>query len=238
MEQQQKSLEEQLCRGFSRERLAAYHQNGDERAVPLTRYLWNMALAESLYPALGCLEIALRNSIHVAITVASENSFWFDDPLLLRSQELTAVSAAKHKLLDHRKPLEPGRIIAELTFGFWTALFNDRYDVVLWPRFLKAVFPEMPRQLRTRINLSRQLNKIRYLRNRVFHYEPIWHWSDLRRQHDGIIEVTSWLNGVAAGLAEAEDRFVDVYQGGPQRYHAAVATILAQYDEGKHPNTT
>jgi len=46
------------------ERLDAYRQDGVPPATTLARYLWNMALCESLYPPLQMAEIALRNSLH------------------------------------------------------------------------------------------------------------------------------------------------------------------------------
>ncbi|WP_444945362.1 hypothetical protein ACJJIP_13825 [Microbulbifer sp. VTAC004] len=64
--------------------------------------------------------------------------------------------------------LDAGRVIAELSFGFWTSLLDRRYKQVLWPRLLKTAFPEMPRRLRTRNNLSRRFQRICHLRNRIF----------------------------------------------------------------------
>ena len=40
----------------------------DQAPVPLGRYLWNMALRESPYPALHFAEIALRNAVHRPLT--------------------------------------------------------------------------------------------------------------------------------------------------------------------------
>jgi hypothetical protein len=46
------------------ERIDAYRQDGAGHAVTLSRYLLNIALSESLYPALQFAEIALRNAVH------------------------------------------------------------------------------------------------------------------------------------------------------------------------------
>lgn len=45
------------------ERLDAYRQDQAEPRVALARYLWNMALCESLYSPLQMVEIALRNAL-------------------------------------------------------------------------------------------------------------------------------------------------------------------------------
>lgn len=41
------------------------------------------------------------------------------------------VSQAKNTLAVKRKPPDPGRRVAELSFGFWTALLDRRYEQVL-----------------------------------------------------------------------------------------------------------
>ncbi len=55
----------------SSERLAPYCMTtGDTDIDIIGRYLWNTALGEALYPSLQGLEIALRNSINMAISEA------------------------------------------------------------------------------------------------------------------------------------------------------------------------
>lgn len=46
------------------ERIDAYRQDGANHNAALARYLLNMTLSESLYPALQFAEIALRNAVH------------------------------------------------------------------------------------------------------------------------------------------------------------------------------
>ncbi|WP_177420368.1 Abi family protein [endosymbiont of Lamellibrachia barhami] len=78
-------------------------------------------------------------------------------------------------LSRQHKVLNPGRIIAELNFGFWSSMLDKCYEQVLWPQLIKTAFPYMPRKIRTRKVLSQQFHKIRQLRNRIFHHEPIWY---------------------------------------------------------------
>jgi hypothetical protein len=37
------------------------------------------------------------------------------------------------------------------------------------------------------------LNRIRFLRNRIFHHEPIWHWKDLGQQHKKIPQLLEYV---------------------------------------------
>jgi len=221
-----------LIRAFSAERLASYHRKGECEIEYLSRYLWNVALCESLYPSLQCLEVTLRNSINISVSQEMNNPYWFDDATLIGLNELESVSNAKNLLTRKRKPVEHNRIIAELNFGFWTALFDSRYEQKIWPKHLKSVFPNMPRALRSRHIISKRLNRIRYLRNRVFHHEPIWHWLDLGQQHDEIMETIGWLSPIAGDLTIIVDRFHKVHTDGWQSNIEAVKTIIAQYLPG------
>ncbi|WP_346837948.1 hypothetical protein [Microbulbifer sp. SAOS-129_SWC] len=72
----------------------------------------------------------------------------------------------------------------------------------------------MPRRQRTRQNLSRRFQRIRYLRNRIFHHEPIWHWRDLTQQHQETLEAIAWIEPAAQALVAAVDRFPGVHQEG------------------------
>ena len=107
-------------------------------------------------------------------------------------------------------------IIAELNFGFRTSLLDRRYEQVLWPQLIKAAFPYMPKRIRTRRVLSRRFHKVRQLRNRIFHHEPIWYWQDLPQQHEQILEAISWIEPAVKDLVMTIDRFSPIYQHGLQ----------------------
>lgn len=172
-------------------------------------------LSEALYPTLQTLEVALRNTVHQAASSAYNNSLWFDGPNTpLQRFEREAVVTAKDYLARRHKPIEDGRVVAELNFGFWTSLFNRRYEQVLWPRMLQPAFPHMPRRLRTRRNLSNRFNDIRKLRNRVFHHERIIHLQELSRVHTEIIEAIGWISPTLQAFVCKIDRFPHVHGNG------------------------
>jgi hypothetical protein len=68
----QLTLYKQIEAHISAERLSAYASPmAGAKAAPrlvLARYMLNMALCESLYPALQTCEVALRNAIHSHLT--------------------------------------------------------------------------------------------------------------------------------------------------------------------------
>jgi hypothetical protein len=178
------------------------------------------------------LEVALRNALHHTLTQDRQTEDWFDGSFLhIKEQE--AVSKAKGSLVRQNKPINANRIVAELHFGFWTSLFDVRYEhhQILWPRLLPSIFPFLPKSLRTRHHLSRQLNRIRNLRNRVFHYEPIWHWNDLPQQHQNILNLLQWLSPTASQHIALFDHFQDMHQQGfSQNRNLLANTFLPQKD--------
>ncbi len=223
----QVNFSDQLRRAISHERLDAYCQHGssNDDAELFAHYAWNMALSESLYTPLQCLEVSLRNSVHDAATAHFKTDIWFDLPGLLSSQEMNKVQEAKNTLVKSKKPLDAGRIIPELTFGFWTSLFDVRYEKILWPWLLKPVFPNMPRHIRIRKNLSKRLNRVRILRNRIFHHEPIWHWCDLQSQHTDALEAIVWLNPAMMAFVQPFDSFDEIYHNGIGKYRKIIIAL-------------
>jgi hypothetical protein len=72
----------------------------------------------------------------------------------------------------------------------------------------------MPRAIRTRANVSKRFQRIRILRNRIFHHEPIWYWQDLPKQHADILEAIGWIEDAAGDLVATVDNFPAVYSTG------------------------
>jgi hypothetical protein len=218
-----------LTQVLSKERVHAYRGKPAQRISDdqlFARYAWNMAISESLYPSLQLLEVTLRNTIHQAASAHFNSEYWFDlSHILQQSHEKDAVLSAKKKLSQNRKPHDAGRIIAELNFGFWTSLFDRRYEQMLWPRLLQPAFPYLPRRMRTRANLSGRFHTIRQLRNRIFHHEPIWHWQNLEQQHQQTLEALAWIDPAAYAFAQTIDRFPDVYQHGIQPFEHQMKTL-------------
>ena len=227
-----------LWRLVSAERIGTYRRGAaeDEEDV-LARYLWNIALCEALYPSLHCLEVALRNVVFEAAAatfasaaaVSGAGGCWLEHPGILHADEARAVRAAAQRLGRRGKPCEAGRLVAELSFGFWTALFDVRYeqDRVLWPRlFGQKIFAHAPRQQRSRKALSPLLNRVRHLRNRAFHHEPIWHWSDLTDQHALVCDLLGWMSPDLGAMVAAFDRFPRVHREGVRAFRRRVGTLV------------
>jgi len=206
-----------LDRLLSRARLDGYRRDGADTQTVTARYLWNVALSEALYPSLHVLEVALRNSLDRAVGTHLADHEWLvrreagsPTSLLLDTRAQAMVAEACAKLEGAKKPVEQGRMVAELSFGFWTSLLNRRYDQGLWPAYLKSTFPGAPRTERTRSTFSKRFNAIREIRNRVSHHEPIWYRATLAVDHKDIIEACQWLEPSSILLLQQADRFSEV----------------------------
>ncbi|MGH2615979.1 MAG: hypothetical protein ACRDJC_12115, partial [Thermomicrobiales bacterium] len=188
----------------------------------LVNYLWNVELSEALYPSLQTVEVSLRNSIHSAASARYRSEFWFDQPDVLMPVQRKSMQEARDGLTKLGKPHTAGRIIAAVSFGFWVHVFDRPYERAPHgsPRLswhdnslamLQAVFPHAPRRFRSRDKLRRRCDAIRDIRNRVFHYEPIWHRPFLDREHAAILDLIGWISPQMSSTVGLCDRFTLVY---------------------------
>jgi hypothetical protein len=224
---------------LSPDRLGSYRFHGDDDVGVVSTYLWNVALCEALYPTLNGLEVALRNSLYnageqrFATAAKGEVACWLDaDPPILAEEERNRVAAAKDSLRSRGKALDAPHLIAELTFGFWTALLDVRYEhrQVLWPHMLSAVFPAIPAQMRKRKLISSHLNRVRLLRNRAFHHEPIWHWRDLPNQYAATLELLQWISPALAATVALTDRFPMIHAAGRSSFRDGVERVMSAFE--------
>lgn len=220
-----------LTRSASPARLARY---GDPETHPtdtIITYLWNIALAEALYPCLSVVEISLRNSIHSSLTDAFDRADWFDRPGLLELNQARAVENARRQIQRERDAATPDRIVSRLTFGFWVTILSRPYDARLWQPGesapLRQAFPRVTRRQRQRAIIHRRFNEIRALRNRVVHHEPLWDDPTLLATHGRTLEALRWLNPAMIGLMSAQDRFPTTFTSGRTVIAANVAALIA-----------
>jgi hypothetical protein len=199
---------------LSETRLATYGQDDAKEVIILSRYLFNSALSQALYPSLQSIEICIRNTIDHAMSEKYGDDWLFVPPVFLDLRECCQISNAKKSLKNAGLPETKGHLIAELSFGFWTSLLDRRYERSIWQSCITSAFPNMPKSERTRKTLSTRFNRIRKLRNRNFHHGRIIHWKDLFQQRADIIEAIGWISPEVRELTEKLDTFTDTYSAG------------------------
>lgn len=221
-----------LAVGITEDRIAPYRASDEHsESGAYGTYAWNIALCESLYPALNCLEISLRNSIHSAALQEFGVEDWFKGRL--HRNELETLTLRYNELSSRSRQQSIGinELIGDLSLGFWVSLFRSRYEQVLWPKLLEPVFPHWDKGGRTRRNAYARLDRIRRLRNLVFHHGAIWHWTDLADQHRLILETIGWISPAMLAATRLLDRFDSVYTRGSQPYAAELETIAQNWNE-------
>jgi len=166
-----------IGRTISRQRLTRYLNaagNDIERALDL--YEKNLALSESMFGFLHGLEVAVRNSLHQTLSCDLGVEDWFQDGFTVSGKAIPALTFnapmldmiwEARKTAGIHAPI--GKVIAELSFGFWSNLTAKRYDR-LWRASLHKAFPNA--RVRRGI-IHWRLETIRRLRNRIAHHEPI-----------------------------------------------------------------
>ncbi len=201
---------------LSTDRIDAYRKDGAAHEVALGRYIWNAVLSESLYQTLQSAEIALRNAIHLGLTSQFGTPAWYDAPSCpLQQWQREQITKAKTALTSVRKPLVPGSVIAELSFGFWTGFFNRANDRTgLSFSLAKSAFVNASKAERDVRNLDAVWKEIKELRNRVFHHERIIHMASLDQRHDNILRAIGWLSAEMHHIAVLADRFPEVRKNG------------------------
>jgi hypothetical protein len=221
-----------LERHLTPERLRPYREAaGGVLADALRLYQWNSLASGATYELLGSVEVLLRNALDRPLQDRHERSGhggdWWDGPegKLDPKRRDDARKARQHV---RRQPVTHGRILAELTFGFWRYLLSSRYEATLWTPALRHGFPHLRPAARDRI--YRPVDHLYTLRNRVAHHEPI-HRVDLAACEDDAVfvvgcmdpaladwlRVTSRLRGILAerpGTGQVSGRRTGVGGGG------------------------
>jgi hypothetical protein len=181
---------EAIRQSLSEERLNSYMAlaaNDLREAIRL--YERNSSLSEALYGLLQGLEVTLRNAMHRTLAHGLGREDWYDSIVWQPAQQ-GQISNSKEGLLKKAKPITPGRMVAELSLGFWVGLTGPKYSVELWEKHLYKAFPNAKLG---RKQLNKRLKSIRILRKRVAHHEPILS-RDLEGDVERILETIGWIS--------------------------------------------
>jgi hypothetical protein len=184
-----------LDQSISIERLASFLALANaDRHKAILLYEHNRLLSEGFYGMLQGLEVALRNSIHRVMSADTLAPDWYDRANSLYQPESAAVNEAKANI-PAGKPITPGRVVAQLTFGFWVKLLGRSYEKAFWVPHLYKAFPQLRKPDRKQV--FDRMDKIRGFRNSIAHHERILH-RDLRNEYRQLVETLAWICPVTA----------------------------------------
>lgn len=214
-------------KSISSARLSTYrNHNASNNAHFIANYILNAKISENFYFLLQNLEVALRNAIYDAFKKHyPQRDFFFLNETNPRNRYRSRqenhdrecwkmLCGAKYKLRNVSQ-INDSKIIAELSFGFWTKLLlsNDRKYTNMWRTIFSDVFPNYQMQHsvdRDKNAVGRKIDDIRTFRNRIFHYEPVFNQPNLIQIHDDIIEILGWINKDMQELSILFDDFHNI----------------------------
>ncbi|MEV5360848.1 hypothetical protein AB0K45_11025 [Micrococcus luteus] len=177
---------------LSAERFATYLAAANGlRPKALALYEWNIRAASAIQQDLCHLEIGLRNAYDNALrTHWPGPADWTEDPLgvfppqpstrggkgTTRPKARVDVNGKSRALLikarqDAGGPTaQPGKVVAELSLGFWRYLSIKRLEKHLWVPHLHRAFPAGTDRAQ---DVDNRIHRLHTVRNRVAHHEPL-----------------------------------------------------------------
>ena len=181
-------------------------------------YLWNIEISGAFWGSFNLLEITLRNSIHEQLVKMTSDINWWARSDILHLNERLIVEKVKVKLIGKDVDFVAGNLISELGLGFWVALLSKKYHQALWVDSLENAFPGYSGR---RSQLYSDLDRLRKLRNRIAHHEPIYR-RDLSKDQESICEILGFLNHEVEKLLRKLSRV-------PKLIENKIPTIKGEY---------
>ncbi|GFH81518.1 MULTISPECIES: Abi family protein [Streptomyces diastaticus group] len=184
---------------------------GDSTAA-LALYRWNSDLAAAFFEPLGHLEIMLRNALDARLVDRQQRrghttEWYIDRQVPLGGKARGDIAQAQERAERGGTGTTPrGKVIAELSFGFWRFLLARQYKTSLWPD-LAGAFPHAPN--RALITVENPVKRLHQFRNRIAHHEGIWHLP-LKARRDDIQTVLGFIEPAAATWVADGSRINDV----------------------------
>ena len=202
---------------LTRGRLASYLSVAGNVQAAIELYDWNTQVGASLLEDLGRLEVVFRNAVDDALiaygTAQGWPEVWYRKRRLFLgrhgSRAWNDIEAARRRATRRYSiPEVHGKVITELSFGFWRFICTEPYLTSLWVPAVTAAFPQHlsagnPRQVRA--DVESRMRHLNFLRNRIAHHEPI-HQRDLARDHAELLELIGWICPECCAWAEAVSR--------------------------------
>lgn len=179
--------------------------NGDpQRAVNL--YAWNIEVSSAFWGSFHMLEVSLRNTLHARLSQIAGKEEWWTTDLPIHNFERKQINDALQKVAKSQTTPTPGHVIAELNFGFWVGLLANNYHAGLWVNTLEFAFPNYSGLRR---DLHFKLERLRKLRNRIAHHEPIY-GRDLKLDYEMICFIIDYISPEISIWVKTLSRVSDV----------------------------
>lgn len=175
----------------------------DDLDAALDLYHWHAQVGAACFLTMHHLEVLIRNAIDGELGKEHPDEpltqTWLMDFEVLRPDAVKQVIVAVERL-ERGKAITRGRVIAALSFGFWSGLFGGRYEE-LWRHRLRHAFPGA----KERKDLSTRMEPLRRFRNRLAHHDSILN-QPIQARHSQMLELATFVDPLAGEwLASTSD---------------------------------
>lgn len=203
-------------------------------ALALKLYAWNGDLSAALFKDFSYLEVALRNSCDRALfrrgRQIAQGADWLKSEqntlLVLPTQPRAQATVRRlnEKLGDARKysgfnenpDMSRGKILAEVSFGFWKYLFTQEMRLELWDGCLDIEFKYVDQTKKADPELLHHaLERLTTARNRIAHHESIFDKSP-QLDHDALLHVAQLLGSNVNSFIREQSTFRKIIAARPK----------------------
>jgi hypothetical protein len=188
---------------------------GHEPARALRLYMWNAQVGEAFHVPIQAVEVSLRNRANAALVAAFGPDWWQAQPFLdiANADRRDDLEVVRRRIKNRKLPLVTGQIVAGLSFGFWAGVLHGSYNPPVWGGLLRATFPNLPAN-RGRKSLHKSAGDIAFVRNRIWHHEPIFK-RDLSKDYATVMEMLEWICPIKAQWVQPHCRVPELLMAKP-----------------------
>lgn len=164
--------EGQLQEWVSEARLRRYL---DHSCDTVKLYMYNGHLAANMSEIILHVEVLVRNVMHDRLSMKEVGRPvpWYLDRDKYDFDKQTFSALQKAASRAGQLTTEPGKVVAEITFGTWCHLLDSRYQTTVWP-VVAPGFSGKKRSERNREELANAMKFLHSARNRCSHAEPVY----------------------------------------------------------------
>lgn len=150
------------------------------------------------------------------------------------------IKTVKGRLMQQgRDPNNPPCVVAALSFGFWVAIFTKKLEQQFYRagagKGLYKVIESQAKTRKLRHKFHSKLERLKGLRNRIAHHEPLFH-NDLGKAHQLIITTASYIDQDAADWIAYHSQFSSVWNNPPTLTPAQLTRLRTTQTQDRYFN--
>jgi hypothetical protein len=197
-------------------------------------YEWNVAVSGAFFELIAHVEVALRNAVDdimgplevpASARIDVRRGWWFASPTFLEDSDLDFYTTARRHLGKKADTAPRDKLLASITFGFWTNLFNPGYED-LFRKHLVYAFPHRPRAFK-RSAVQTNVIALRNLRNRIAHHQAIFDLP-LQERYEQAMEILAWISPELRAWVDATCRVSSLLDHAPAAAPSTAVIVPAR----------